>query len=60
MTTTRFSVAVGLVLGSVWVFGGFFSMLLVALVALAAFWIGHVLEGRVDLHEVVSRLQGRR
>lgn len=60
MTTTRFSVAVGLVLGSVWVFGGFFSMLLVALVALAAFWIGHVLEGRVDLQEVVSRLQGRR
>ena len=60
MTTTRFSVVVGLVLGSVWVFGGFWSMVIVALVALAAFWIGRVLEGRVDLQDVVGRLQGRR
>lgn len=60
MTTTRFSVVVGLVLSSVWVFGGFWRMVLVAFVALAAFWIGRVLEGRVDLQDVVRRLQGRR
>lgn len=60
MTTTRFSVVVGLVLGSVWVFGGFWNMVLVALVSLVAYGIGRVLDGRVDLQEVVGRLQGRR
>ncbi|QXQ09760.1 DUF2273 domain-containing protein [Paeniglutamicibacter sp. Y32M11] len=60
MTTTRFSVVVGLVLGAVWVFGGFWAMILVAVVATIAFWVGRLLEGRLDLNEIVGRLQGRR
>jgi uncharacterized membrane protein len=60
MNTTRFSVVVGLVLGTVWVFGGFWAMILVAVVATIAFWVGRLLEGRLDLNEIVGRLQGRR
>lgn len=60
MSSTRFCTIVGLVLGTVWVIAGFWAMLLVALVALVAFGIGRVLDGRVDLQDWAGRIQGRR
>ena len=60
MTSTRFCTIVGLVLGAVWVIAGFWAMLLVAVVALVAFGIGRVLDGRVDLQDWAGRIQGRR
>ncbi|MCO1337819.1 DUF2273 domain-containing protein [Zhihengliuella halotolerans] len=60
MTSARFCIVVGLVLGTVWAFGGFWRMLLVAVVAAVAFGIGRVLDGRVDIVDWAGRLQGRR
>jgi hypothetical protein len=60
VTSARFCVAVGLALGTVWAFGGFWRVLLVAVVAAVAFGVGRVLDGRVDLQDLAGRIQGRR
>lgn len=60
MTSARFCIAVGLTLGTVWAFGGFWRMLLVAVVAAVAFGVGRILDGRVDIVDWAGRLQGRR
>ena len=54
MTTIRFGTIVGLVLGSIWVFAGFLSALLVAAIAVGGAVIAAVVTGRLDLAEYLG------
>jgi hypothetical protein len=54
MTTIRFGTLVGLVLGAVWVFAGFLSALLVAVLAAIGAVTAAVVTGRVDLAEYLG------
>ncbi|MFA9432968.1 DUF2273 domain-containing protein [Egicoccus sp. AB-alg2] len=54
MTAIRFGALVGLVLGSIWVFAGFLSALLVGVLAAAGAVIAAVTTGRVDLAEYLG------
>lgn len=59
MTTSRFAVVVGLVLGAVATLDGFGDMLVVAVFALIAWGVGLVLEGRLDLHSMLGQTTER-
>lgn len=54
MTTTRFGTLVGLAIGAVWVFAGFTSALLVAVLAAVGFVAALMIEGRVDVTEYLG------
>jgi hypothetical protein len=54
MTTIRFGTLVGLILGAIWVFGGFLSALLVAVLAALGAVVAAVATGRVDLAEYLG------
>lgn len=54
MTTIRFGTIVGLALGSIWVFAGFLSALLVAVLAGIGAVIAAVVSGHVDLAEYLG------
>lgn len=58
MSVSRTALFVGLLLGLVVAFGTFTQFLLVVLFGAAGLLIGRVLEGRLDLSELVGR--GRR
>lgn len=54
VTITRFGTLVGLAIGVVWVFAGFTGALLTAALAAAGFFVGLLLEGRVDVTEYLG------
>lgn len=54
MSTIRFGTIVGLVLGAIWVFAGFLSALLVAVIGAIGAVIAAVVTGRVDLAEYLG------
>ncbi len=60
MSARVIGIAVGLVLGIVWMSLGFGAAVLVGILALIGWFIGGVIEGRVNVAEVWNDLQGRR
>lgn len=55
MSTTRWCVAVGLVLGIVLAFGGGIALLVVVLFGLIGLVLGRVAEGKLDLQALFGR-----
>lgn len=60
MSARVIGIAVGLVLGIVWMSLGFGAAILTGVLALIGWFIGSVVEGRVNVAEVWNDLQGRR
>lgn len=60
MTLTQTGMAVAAVLAIVWISFGFGAFLLVAIAIAVGAVVGRVLEGRLDLSEVVGAIRGRR
>ena len=60
MTTSRFALVIGLVLGAVATFGGFGYLIIVAVFAAVGWGVGLVLEGKVDLASVLGSATDRR
>ena len=60
MSTSRYAVLVGLVLGYVAAFGGFGYFLLVGVFAAVAWGIGLTLEGKLDVGSLLGRSSDRR
>jgi len=54
MTTIRFDALIGLALGAVWVFAGFLSAVLVAVLTAAGAIVGAVATGRVDVSQYLG------
>lgn len=59
MTTSQFTLAVGLVLGLVATFGGFGHFLIVAVFAVLGWLVGRYLEGKLDLRALTGRTTDR-
>ena len=55
MSTTQFAIFVGLVLGTVAVFGGFGHFVVVLLFAAVAVVVGRVIEGKLDLKSLAGQ-----
>lgn len=60
MTRTALATLVGLLLGLAFILEGFGEMLIVALFGAIGFGIAKVIEGDVDLNELLSRARGDR
>lgn len=60
MSTSRYAVLVGLVLGYVAAFGGFGEFVLVGVFAAVAWGIGLAIEGKLDLGAITGRSSDRR
>jgi hypothetical protein len=60
MSRTQFGIAVGLVLGLVLVFAGFWQMLVVAVFGAAGWVVAKLLAGELDLSSLTSITQQRR
>ncbi len=60
MSARVIGIAVGLVLGIVWMSLGFGPAVLTGVLALVGWFIGRVIEGQVNVAEVWQGLQGRR
>lgn len=60
MTTSRFALLVGLVLGAVATFGGFASLIIVAVFTAVGWGVGLVLEGKLDLQSMLGQITDRR
>jgi hypothetical protein len=60
MTTSRFALVIGLVLGVVATFGGFGYLVIVAVFAAVGWGVGLVLEGKIDLQSVLGSATDRR
>lgn len=58
MNISRFGTLIGLAIGVVWVFGGFTSALLAGALAAVGFFIGLLVEGRVDVTEYLGHRHG--
>lgn len=55
MSTSQYAIFVGLVLGTVAVFGGFGYFVVVLLFAAVALIIGRIIEGKLDLRALVGQ-----
>ncbi len=60
MTTSRFALVIGLVLGAVATFGGFGYLIIVAVFAAVGWGVGLVLEGKLDLQSMLGSATDRR
>lgn len=60
MTTSRFALVIGLVLGVVATFGGFGYLIVVAVFAVIGWGVGLVLEGKLDLQSMLGQTTDRR
>ncbi|MEO7751904.1 MAG: hypothetical protein ABIS35_00675 [Terracoccus sp.] len=60
MTTSRFALVIGLVLGVVATFGGFGYLIIVAVFAAIGWGVGLVLEGKVDVRSLLGSATDRR
>ena len=59
MSTTRWCLAVGLVLGIVLAFGGFTSLVIAVLFGLIGLVVGRVAEGKLDLQALFGKASSR-
>lgn len=53
MSKTLIGLAVGLLLGTVWAFGGFGSFILVIVIGAIGLVVGMVLDGRIDIGDYI-------
>lgn len=60
MSARVIGIVVGLVLGTVWMSLGFGAAVLTGILALIGWFIGGVVEGRINVVDVWNDLQGRR
>jgi hypothetical protein len=60
MSARVIGIFIGLVLGIVWMTLGFGAVLLTGILALIGWFLGGVVEGRINVVEVWNDLQGRR
>ncbi len=60
MTPTQIGMALAAVLAIVWIAFGFGAAVLVAVAVLIGAVIGRVVEGRLDLGEILAAVRGRR
>ena len=60
MTPKVIGIAVGLVLGIVWMWLGFGPALLTGGLALAGWFVGSLIEGTINLADLWNAIQGRR
>ncbi|MGY4541293.1 4-amino-4-deoxy-L-arabinose transferase-like glycosyltransferase [Arthrobacter sp. UYNi723] len=59
MSTTRWCLAVGLVLGIVLAFGGFTALVIAVLFGLIGLVVGRVAEGKLDLQALFGKASSR-
>ncbi len=59
MSTTRWCLTVGLVLGIVLAFGGFTALLIVVLFGLIGLVVGRIAEGKLDLQALFGKASSR-
>ncbi len=59
MSTTRWCLGVGLVLGIVLAFGGFTALVIVVLFGLVGLIVGRVAEGKLDLQALFGKASSR-
>ncbi|MET4097703.1 hypothetical protein [Arthrobacter sp. UYCu712] len=59
MSTTRWCLAVGLVLGIVLAFGGFTALVIALLFGLIGLVVGRVAEGKLDLQALFGKASSR-
>ena len=59
MSATKWCLAVGLVLGIVLAFGGWYAFLLAVLFGLIGLLVGLVADGRLDLQSMFGRASSR-
>ena len=60
MSTSRFALVIGLVLGVVATFGGFGYLVIVAVFTAVGWLVGRVLEGKLDVSSIAGRYTERR
>lgn len=60
MSTSRFALVIGLVLGVVATFGGFGYLVIVAVFTAVGWLVGRVLEGKLDVSSIAGRHTERR
>ncbi|MBT2586536.1 hypothetical protein [Arthrobacter sp. ISL-95] len=59
MSTTRWCLAVGLVLGIVLAFGGFTALVIAVLFGLIGLIVGRIAEGKLDLQALFGKASSR-
>ncbi len=59
MSTTRWCLSVGLVLGIVLAFGGWLALLIVVLFGLVGLLVGRVADGKLDLNALFGKASSR-
>jgi hypothetical protein len=59
MSTTRWCLTVGLVLGIVLAFGGFTALVIAVLFALIGLVVGRIAEGKLDLQALFGKASSR-
>ncbi|MCG2624369.1 hypothetical protein LVY72_20975 [Arthrobacter sp. I2-34] len=59
MSTTRWCLAVGLVLGIVLAFGGFVALLIAVLFGLIGLVVGRIAEGKLDVQALFGKASSR-
>ncbi len=59
MSTTRWCLAVGLVLGIVLAFGGFTALVIAVLFGLVGLLVGRFAEGKLDLQALFGKASSR-
>jgi hypothetical protein len=59
MSTTRWCLAVGLVLGIVLAFGGFTALVIAVLFGLIGLVVGRIAEGKLDLQALFGKASSR-
>lgn len=59
MSTTRWCLAVGLVLGIVLAFGGFTALVIAVLFGLIGLVVGRMAEGKLDLQALFGKASSR-
>lgn len=60
MSTSQLGAVVGLVLGAVWAFAGFWGAVLTGVLAAVGYVVGLVVTGQVDLAEYLGHRHDRR
>ncbi|MBT2534113.1 hypothetical protein J7E83_18680 [Arthrobacter sp. ISL-48] len=59
MSTTRWCLAIGLVLGIVLAFGGFTALVIAVLFGLIGLVVGRIAEGKLDLQALFGKASSR-
>jgi hypothetical protein len=55
MNNTQFSILIGFLAGVFWIAYGFFAILLGVLLGLSGYYVGRVIDGKIDLQSYIQR-----